>query len=310
LPASEPLLCAFAASLASIKSGSAASGIFSGLKTWHTLHDAPWRGSDRLRIVLKGVTALAPASSRKEPRAPVTLDLLIDLRNHLNLSDHFDAAVFAAATTAFWGQCRLGEIMGTSRQVHTASKIPSRSSCLAPFTEAGSREIVLPHTKTRQHSGERTTILRQDGPADPIWAMLNHLYVNRAVPIDHHLFGFMKPIQNTYSPRCLVKQDFIDRCNNIWSSAGHPRLTGHCFRIGGTTELLLRGVDPEVVRRMGRWASDAHLRYWRKTHVIAASQAERLPNTSEPAPTSVGARARRSARAHDARAPARRGRPY
>jgi hypothetical protein len=106
---------------------------------------------------------------------------------------------------------------------------------------------------------------RQDDLTAPIWAMLNHLYVNQAVPTHFHLFRFMKAIQNIQSPQCWVKQDFLDRCNEVWLAAGHPQITGRCFRIDWTNELLLHGVDPEVGHRMGRWASNVHLRYWRKT---------------------------------------------
>ena len=39
-------------------------------------------------------------------------------------------------------------------------------------------------------------------------------------------------------------------------------MTGHSFRIGGTTHLLLIGVDPFVVMVQGRWKSLAFLEYW------------------------------------------------
>jgi len=52
-------------------------------------------------------------------------------------------------------------------------------------------------------------------------------------------------------------------CNNVWASYGWPTITGHPFRIGGTTSLLVSGVNPSVVKKMGRWSSDAYLRYWR-----------------------------------------------
>jgi hypothetical protein len=45
-------------------------------------------------------------------------------------------------------------------------------------------------------------------------------------------------------------------CNEIWGAAGYPHTTGHSFRIGGTTELLLPGVTVDVVKAMGRWSSD------------------------------------------------------
>jgi hypothetical protein len=40
------------------------------------------------------------------------------------------------------------------------------------------------------------------------------------------------------------------------------------FRIGGATELLLRGTPPDVVAMQGRWKSRAFLEYWRKINSI------------------------------------------
>jgi integrase len=61
----------------------------------------------------------------------------------------------------------------------------------------------------------------------------------------------------------LTTRLFLARVNAIATLAKLPRVTGHCFRIGGTTELLRRGVPLEIVQVAGRWASDSFYRYWR-----------------------------------------------
>ncbi|EJD40430.1 hypothetical protein AURDEDRAFT_44383, partial [Auricularia subglabra TFB-10046 SS5] len=61
----------------------------------------------------------------------------------------------------------------------------------------------------------------------------------------------------------LTKRAFLSRLNEIWQAAGMASVSGHCFRIGGTTALLRLGVDVEVVKLSGRWKSDSFLRYWR-----------------------------------------------
>ncbi|KIK32047.1 hypothetical protein CY34DRAFT_40586, partial [Suillus luteus UH-Slu-Lm8-n1] len=67
----------------------------------------------------------------------------------------------------------------------------------------------------------------------------------------------------------LTKRKFLLVCNSVWGAHGLPRISGHCFRIGGTTELLLRNVPPHIVKVMGRWSSDSFLRYWRNLEHIA-----------------------------------------
>jgi hypothetical protein len=37
----------------------------------------------------------------------------------------------------------------------------------------------------------------------------------------------------------------------------------HSFRIGRTTDLALEGFSSEMIRLLGRWSSDAYLRYIR-----------------------------------------------
>ncbi|TDL24499.1 hypothetical protein BD410DRAFT_719135 [Rickenella mellea] len=66
----------------------------------------------------------------------------------------------------------------------------------------------------------------------------------------------------------MTRSWFMDRCNEIWNAAGYPELTGHSFRIGGATELLSRGVQPDIVATQGRWRSHAFLAYWRNVHRI------------------------------------------
>ena len=43
---------------------------------------------------------------------------------------------------------------------------------------------------------------------------------------------------------------------------------GHSFRIGGTLELLLAGVPPEVIAATGSWTSLAFLLYWHRMEEV------------------------------------------
>lgn len=66
----------------------------------------------------------------------------------------------------------------------------------------------------------------------------------------------------------MTRTWFLNRCNEIWLANGLQTLTGHSFRIGGATELLLRGTPPDVVAVQGSWKSRAFLEYWRKIESI------------------------------------------
>jgi hypothetical protein len=262
-PADEFVLCAFAASSAGIHARTTPRGRLSALKAWHVAHNMEWKGSARLRYVLNGVHNLAPRGSRRPPRPPITASMISLLVEHLDLNSSLDAAVAACATTAFWGQCRLGELLPTSMSDTLSTPFPLRSSFKRSVRNPLSCIIHLPRTKTHHH-GQDIVLVEQANPSNPISLLKRHLRVNN-VSNDSFLFSYTS--KNGLSP--LTKPIFLKRCNEIWHPLGYPRTTGHCFRIGGTTELLIAGIPPDIVKVTGRWSSDSFLRYWRSLDDIA-----------------------------------------
>jgi hypothetical protein len=274
LPASEFLLCAFAASDAGILAGTTAQNRISAVRAWHIACDASWNGSLRLNYVLNGVENLTPTSSRKRPRPPITRAMLELLDVDLNHTDTLDVCVLAAAKAAFWGQCRLGEILSP-----TATRLPGaaersltrRSDLQSPCTSAGSRMLHLAHTKKCGKLGEDIILCKQCGRSDAISAIDEHLALN--------IFSDSSPIFSYHTAsgeRFLTRAKFLERCNAVWAIHGLPSSTGHSFRIGGTTELLMSSVPPDIVKTMGRWTSDSFLRYWRSLEVVVPLHAELL----------------------------------
>ena len=262
-PADEFVLCAFAASSLGIHSRSTPSSRLSALKAWHTAHNVEWKGSSRLRYVLNGVRNLAPGNSRRPPRPPINAKMLTQLVEHLNPASHFDAAVAACAATAFWGQCRLGELLPSSLTASLSNPLPTRSGFVRSLRNPQACLLHLPHTKTHHH-GQDVVIVDQYPPVNPISLLKSHIRINN-VRSAAHLFSY----KSVDGPTSLTKSTFLRRCNEIWQALGYPRTTGHCFRIGGTTELLISGTPPEVVKATGRWSSESFLRYWRSLDDIA-----------------------------------------
>ncbi|KAF8797829.1 hypothetical protein BYT27DRAFT_7041133, partial [Phlegmacium glaucopus] len=257
LPADEFVLCAFAASSAGRHAGNTARGRISAIKAWHTIHNVEWKGSARLRYVLNGVDRLAPAKSIKPPRIPINAVMLSHLINALNLLDPLDAAFAACAVTAFWGQCRLGELLPSRIADSSTLVLPSHTDLKRSPRNPSAYILHLPHTKTH-HRGQDVVIVEQRDPINPISLLKNHLHTSHT-PHTLPLFAYA----THEGHRSFTKKIFLQRCNHIWQSLGYPHMTGHCFRIGGTTELLVAGTPPDVVKAMGRWSSDSFHRYWR-----------------------------------------------
>ena len=189
--------------------------------------------------------------------------MLIQLIQNLDLSRPLDAAIAACAVIAFWGQCRIGELLPVSALLPFPTPLPSRSDFKRSLKDPRSCILRLPHTKTHRY-GQDVVLVDQRLPINPISLLKNHFRVS-GLPNDQFLFSYVSP--NGLIP--LTKKVFLQRCNEIWSTFGYPHTTGHCFRIGGTTELLILGTPPDVVKATGCWSSDSFLRYWRSLEEIA-----------------------------------------
>jgi hypothetical protein len=274
LPADEFVLCAFAASGAGVHSGSTARNNIAALKAWHIAQNQPWNGGSRLHYVLAGVENLAPESSKRPPRPPINTAMLRALYDGLDFTSPRDVAVFAAACVAFWGQCRLGEILPVSATDIALVHKPTRAHVSRSHRNKRSTTLRLPRTKTRK-SGEDVVLVPQNKPIDPQIALHMHLTIN-SLPTSAPLFAY----RTSSGFQTLTRIKFLQRCNEIWQAAGYPHTTGHSFRIGGTTELLLAGVAPDVVKAMGRWSSDAFHRYWRSLEDLAPLHASYLDTRS------------------------------
>jgi hypothetical protein len=283
MPASDRLLASFIASWASKVASTTAQNWLAGIHFWHNLHGAPWYGHSLLRTASAGLNKLVPDSSKRPRRPPVTLEHMHALFRGLDLSNAFDSAVFAVACVAFWSCCRyditlslemiaydvrLGELVTSSVNSFDTSRHVSRSTVIrrrtlpngVPFTV-----FHIPWTKTTHGLGADIVASKIDDLTNPVTALDHHLTANADVPSTAPLFAY-ETSGGGWAP--LTRPWFLARCNQVWRGAGLLELTGHCFRIGGASELLLRGIPPDVVAMQGRWKSRAFLEYWRKIESI------------------------------------------
>lgn len=128
MPASYPLLCAFIGEHKGTRAGGSIKNWISGLKAWHDINDAPWNG-DHPWIKMARISANKEGTSHKRPlRAPVSIEHLLTLRNAINLSDPFHAAVWAVALCTFFGCRRLGELVVTRASAFDMKYNVSRST--------------------------------------------------------------------------------------------------------------------------------------------------------------------------------------
>jgi hypothetical protein len=122
---------------------------------------------------------------------------------------------------------------------------------------------LIPWTKSTKASGANIHLSEwDDNGADTsaIKALAWHLRFSASLP-DSAPLAFPSPDPVGFTP--LTRMSMLKRCKQIWKAAGLGDCGGYSFRIGGTMELLKRGVSHEAVKIQGRWTSDAWLLYIR-----------------------------------------------
>ena len=277
LPAREDVLLAWASSYAGRLAGKTVSAKLRAIHKEHDRRGLTWFGGNCLRRVLKGVEELRPPSSFRSKRAPVTISMLEDLNKRLSRSSGLDICIRAVCLLSFFCQLRSGEILPPTQSL---SKFNSqRHTTFAHIAEStaenGACNLHLPWSKTQKARGDDVWIPRQEAPLDPIHAIHKHFIKNK-LNIDHPIAAYRDLQGNIVT---LTRSKFVRRINEILrdTKKGYPRVSGHCFRIGGTTFYLVSGVPPDMVKKFGRWRSQAFLEYWRCMDYLGAIHIEMLP---------------------------------
>ncbi|KAE9384542.1 hypothetical protein BT96DRAFT_761894, partial [Gymnopus androsaceus JB14] len=264
LPATKTILCNYAATFAGRTAGGTARAHMSAIKGWTVHKGHPWLGGECLNSILTGVERRAPPSLFRTPRVPVKESHLELLYTDMNLDgdNGKELAIVAAAAMMFYSQLHAGEVLPDSSD-------PSRyNPCEHPLVSdnQGTCSLKLPSTKTSRNRGKSASIASQESIAYLLIATEKHIRFNRLVPGDP-LFAYCDQQEVLH---CLTCSNVVNRCNEIWGPRDVPKISGHCFRIGGTTHYLCRGVPPDVVKALGHWKSDAFLTYWRDLDMLAS----------------------------------------
>jgi hypothetical protein len=175
--------------------------------------------------------------------------------------DMFGWAVLATACVAFWGQFRLGELLTTLAKVWNPKLIPLCTLWVSHNIDT----IHLPSTKTKHLKGARVPILPQESHMCPVLALTAY---SCAVPAPSLAPLFCYPFGPAGAVQPLTKRTFLMQVNNVFRNCRLPKVTGHCFQIGGTMELLSWGILPDIVHIAGCWLLNSQLCYWRHHNVI------------------------------------------
>jgi hypothetical protein len=243
----------------------------SAVRAWHIAQGWPEPLSEadhnRINWSLRGLENIQGTRSRAL-RPPITLNMLRGLKVTLNLSEPFDACIWAMASCAFFGMMRFGEVSVASRNTFSGAKHLKRSDVFLGSDLDGKRYacLDLPSAKTAKPGEIQSVYLTAQGDLCPLEALTNLARVVPAGPSDP-LFSW-RDKQSEVRP--MVKAKALLRINTILGAWGWGTAFGHSFRIGGASFYLAQGVNPEIVRLAGRWKSLAYEAYIRAFEQVAS----------------------------------------
>ncbi|PSR81117.1 hypothetical protein PHLCEN_2v6452 [Hermanssonia centrifuga] len=244
----------------------------SAVRAWHIAQGwpAPLSADDHSRInwSLRGLDRMQQGRRSKLPRPPITLPMLAALRRTLDISNPFDACIWAMACCSFWGMMRFGEVSVKSRNEFNSIRHITRAHVLFGHDLDGwpYARLDLPAAKTARPGETQSVFLSQQGETCPLEALRNLSQVVPAGPQDP-LFSW-RDRQGDLRP--MVRDTAMHRINAVLHAWGWGTSFGHSFRIGGASFFLGQGVAPEVVRIAGRWKSLAYEVYIRAFEQVSS----------------------------------------
>ena len=196
---------------------------------------------------------------RDDSRLPITLILLSRLNSSLDsavCNKYHRVLLQAMFSIAFFGLCRIGEI--TKQPDGLVSLFNNQVSINSDY-------LLLTIVHFKHNKAKRPIVLKIHRQVDnsicPLLAMINYLSVRP--PQDGPLFCFPdgKPISRNFFTKNL--KFCINFCG-----LDSKQYSSHSFRIGGASYLASLGLSDTQLRTMGRWDSNAFLRYIRNQRFV------------------------------------------
>lgn len=207
--------------------------------------------------VNRTVSSLAK-KSLPDSRLPITVPILSDLLSYLSQSqnrDYHKVLFTAVFTLAFFGCLRISEFacnMSNNQHVLLCSSIDMYSDYLT---------ITF---KSFKHSTQPLVVAIKALPGSiicPITAMRNYLSIRQSDSPYLFVLEGGTPLHRTV---------FNTQLKLALSYVGIPttNFTSHSFRIGGATNALLSGYSMAQIQQLGRWRSNAFIKYLRPYQVL------------------------------------------
>ena len=259
----------------------------------------PFRNMGLLEHHLRGLKRLSGDSTGK---LPVTVDVLQTLSERMNAGGTLvHATITAGAQLAFFALLRSSEYCVTpagsqdsfdpDRTLLDGDIMTMSNSNAVDWNVCSDDElegvdevvISIKSSKTDQGRVGVTRTVERTGVrgACPVTATIHFIRQRRSAGL---LFDDGRPFLRwgrghlQALRRAIVGREL--KATMCDMNLDHAETDTHSLRQGGATTLIANGVDPDVVRRFGRWLSDAFLRYTFNTSMHTSGLSKGMARTT------------------------------
>ena len=210
--------------------------------------------------VLQMLKGYGKIGTRMDNRLPITLPILhrIITASSQLFDSPFDTSQFQAMCLfAFYSFSRIGEITGNTHntlQIHHISKLLDNSHNVEAL------KVTFSHYKHSYNQHPFSLIISRQPTFCPVQYCLNYFNLRGFTPGPLFIMPDGSPIQRAVF--CNKLKTVLKLCD-----LDPSRYKGHSFRIGAASHAAERGLSDAQIRSMGRWKSNAFLKYIRISSV-------------------------------------------
>jgi hypothetical protein len=204
-----------------------------------------------------------------KPKLPITTAMLHAMRPHLNLSNRSDSLLWAMMWTATAGLLRISEFtLANSRETDRSLQLrqltlyDDRGSAIDTLSVTAATRIkhITLHLEASKTDPFRAGVDIIIASPTAIHALTRYIdHIKRECPLPASPL-FMFPSLIGVKRSWLMKN--VSRLLNL-TGYQPQHYSSHSFRKGGAVSLQQHGVEDSIVRRIGRWKSDAFHLYVR-----------------------------------------------
>jgi len=268
IPANEARLIEFVAWCSTTVAPPTIKVYLSAVRSWHVDngYGDPTIGRLQLERVVRGAQRIG--SQPRQVRLPLTIEILRRIWA-VEVDQGWDDVMFRAAISlGFFGFLRLGELTLPTATTPFDPRVHATVGDLTFGQHAQAGPFVafrIKVSKTDPFRQGSTVHLGTTGmPICPVNALSTYL-TYRPVKAQQGSSLNVSPLFIDNDGRILTKAVFIAMMRVRMQTAGLDAhaFSGHSLRIGAATTAAAAGLPDWLIKAMGRWKSDAYLRYVR-----------------------------------------------